>query len=93
MVTAMRRILVLMALSAAAAASADTLLLEGITMDSATADQRPARGMSMQNVEARFGEPSLRVSAVGDPPISRWEYPSFVVYFEYDHVVHAAVRH
>ena len=49
---------------------------------------RPARGMSMQNVEATFGAPASRVPAVGSPPISRWEYPGFVVFFEHDHVVH-----
>ncbi|MGD8323450.1 MAG: hypothetical protein PVF50_03715 [Gammaproteobacteria bacterium] len=89
----MRRMLTLIALGLAAHASADTLLLEGISMDAATAGQRPQRGMSMANVEARFGSPTSRVAAVGEPPISRWEYPDFIVYFEYDHVVHAAVRH
>jgi len=88
----MKRILTLIGLCVAATANADTLLLEGISIDSASASQRPSRGMSMANVEARFGTPSTRVSAVGEPPISRWEYPAFIVYFEYDHVVHAAVR-
>lgn len=83
---------ILFALSLAAGASADTLLLEGISMDAATADTRPSRGMSMDSVEARYGSPSSRINAVGEPPISRWEYPGFVVYFEYNHVVHAAVR-
>ncbi len=82
----------LIALGLAATASADTLLLEGISVDAATADQRPRRGMSMESVEARFGTPTSRVAAIGEPPISRWEYPGFVVYFEYQHVVHAAVR-
>jgi len=84
--------LLLIALGLAATASADTLLLEGISMDAATADTRPRRGMSMESVESRYGSPASRVSAVGEPPISRWEYPGFVVYFEYNHVVHAAVR-
>jgi len=53
----------------------------------------PVRGSSMSQVEARFGAPSERYPAVGQPPITRWVYPSFVVYFEYSHVVHAvAVR-
>ena len=53
----------------------------------------PGRGMSMSQVEARFGAPAERYAAVGDPPITRWVYPTFVVYFEYQHVVHAvAVR-
>lgn len=53
----------------------------------------PTRGMSMAQVEARFGAPSERFAAIGQPPITRWLYPSFVVYFEYQHVVHTvAVR-
>ena len=55
--------------------------------------EMPTRGMSMAQVEARFGAPAERYAAVGQPPITRWVYPSFVVYFEYQHVVHAvAVR-
>jgi len=47
----------------------------------------PARGQSQTRVLRQFGEPSSRVAAVGDPPISRWNYPSFIVYFEYSHVI------
>jgi hypothetical protein len=43
----------------------------------------------MDKVEAKFGAPSRRVPAVGEPPITRWEYPGFVVYFERDRVIHA----
>jgi hypothetical protein len=43
----------------------------------------------MASVEARFGVPASRGAAVGQPPITRWTYPNFTVYFEYDHVVHA----
>jgi len=89
----MTRLFALIALGFAATANADTLLLEGISMDSSTASQRPRRGMSMENVEARFGQPTNRIAAVGEPPISRWEYPGFIVYFEHDLVLHAAVRH
>jgi len=49
----------------------------------------PARGQSMAAVERQFGPPAERFAAVGQPPITRWVYPGFVVYFEYDHVVHA----
>jgi len=57
------------------------------------AAERPARGMTMTRVESSFGAPSNRVPAVGQPPITRWEYPGFVVYFEHNHVVHTvAVR-
>jgi hypothetical protein len=49
----------------------------------------PDRGQSMASVEARFGVPDSRSAAVGQPPITRWSYPNFTVYFEHDHVVHA----
>jgi hypothetical protein len=51
----------------------------------------PARGMTMAQVASKFGDPVSKVAAVGTPPISRWEYSGFVVYFERDHVIHAVV--
>ena len=48
----------------------------------------PARGSTMDNVRAKFGSPSQEVPAVGKPPITRWEYPGYVVFFEYDKVLH-----
>lgn len=73
-------------------AQADTLLLDGVETSAQTVATRPARGTTMASVEARFGPPTERVAAVGDPPISRWEYPGFTVFFEYDRVIHAVVR-
>lgn len=52
----------------------------------------PSRGLSMTQVERRFGEPTQRIAAVGAPPISRWVYPQFVVYFEGSYVIHAVAR-
>lgn len=49
----------------------------------------PSRGMSMAQVEARFGSPSEKVAPVGKPPITRWVYPGFTVYFERHLVIHA----
>jgi len=49
----------------------------------------PERGARMHAVEAAFGEPSAKHEAVGNPPISRWDYPGFVVFFERDRVIHA----
>ncbi len=68
-----------------AAASADTLE----TPADAAAGAGPQRGMTMAKVEASFGNPARRVEAVGHPPIARWEYPGFVVYFEGDRVIHS----
>jgi outer membrane protein assembly factor BamE (lipoprotein component of BamABCDE complex) len=51
----------------------------------------PHRGMTMDQVAGKFGAPVTKVAAVGSPPISRWEYPGFVVYFEHEHVIHSVV--
>ena len=51
----------------------------------------PTRGMTMDQVAGKFGTPASKVPAVGQPPISRWEYPGFVVYFEAEHVIHSVV--
>lgn len=69
---------------------ADTLTMEGIAPDADGA--RPSRGMTAASVESRFGAPVAKDAAVGDPPISRWEYQDFVVFFEYDRVIHAVVK-
>ena len=53
---------------------------------------QPSRGMSMDKVEAAFGAPSNRVAAVGNPPITRWEYPGFVVFFENNIVLPSVVK-
>lgn len=89
----MRKIQLLALLLVVTAAHADTLLLDGLDMNAPTAGARPARGIDMTRVEAQFGAPSERHGAVGDPPITRWEYPGFTVYFEYDRVIHTVVRH
>ena len=80
-------------LALGAIASADVLLLDGIELDQSSRDQRPKAGMSMSRVEAAYGTPSQRHPAVGEPPITRWDYPGFSVYFEHDLVVHAVARH
>jgi len=49
----------------------------------------PGRGMSMEQVTARFGEPQQKHEAVGTPPISSWVYEKFTVYFEDSYVIHA----
>jgi hypothetical protein len=78
--------------AAISVADADTLLIDGVEMAQATRSERPARGETKTRVEERFGPPSQMVGAVGEPPISRWEYPGFIVYFEFERVIHAVPR-
>lgn len=78
--------------SVASTANADTLVVDAVADAQATAVERPRRGMTMGTVETRWGAPESRSAAVGQPPITRWEYPDFTVFFEYQHVVHAVRR-
>lgn len=90
----MRKRLILTAtllLGAASGVPADTLVIDNVRQSAGL--ERPARGDSMAQVEARFGTPEQIVPAVGEPPITRWVYPVFTVYFEGDRVLHAVVRH
>ena len=55
-------------------------------------DGRPTRGMTQARVESEYGAPMSKNAAVGDPPISSWEYQNMVVFFEYDRVIHAVLK-
>lgn len=57
-----------------------------------TAVQMPRHGQTQQQVRASFGQPQGVKGPVGEPPITQWFYEEFVVYFEYDHVIHAVVK-
>ncbi|HTY94785.1 MAG TPA: hypothetical protein VMC02_12905 [Steroidobacteraceae bacterium] len=48
---------------------------------------QPARGALMKTVEKQFGAPVNRHPTVGKPPITRWDYPNFSVFFEGDRVI------
>lgn len=53
---------------------------------------RPALGLLKARVVSDYGEPEKRYAPVGTPPIERWDYEQFSVYFEYDHVVHSVLK-
>ncbi len=86
---------ILVALLGAGAAHADTLLMERVQREASI--PMPNRGLSMAQVEARFGAPSEKVAPVGGdspvhPPITRWVYPEFNVYFERDKVLSSVAQ-
>jgi hypothetical protein len=83
------RILLLLALSAATPALAETLSTD--TGNPAATGGQPNRGSTMAAVQGRFGEPTQRHATIGNPPITRWDYPQFSVYFEHDRVLHAVL--
>ena len=72
-------------------ALADVLLVDSI--QSAPRIQTPGNGMSKSQVRQQFGNPKAEIPAVGDPPISRWEYDGYSVYFEYDLALHSVIHH
>ena len=78
------------ALSLPLGASADVLLIDTIKQGSSVA--HPARGLRMNAVKQRYGKPTREVPAVGQPPISRWEYPGYTVYFEHDIVLETVMH-
>lgn len=79
----------LAALMSAGAVYADTLIIEKIETTQGERPDRPDRGATAARVQNQFGAPVSKQPAVGDPPISSWEYADFTVYFEYDRVLHS----
>jgi hypothetical protein len=70
-------------------ATAETLVIDDqVTLRESSVD-RPKRGVTMHDVEAHFGAPVERHPTVGNPPITRWDYAGFSVFFERDRVIHA----
>jgi hypothetical protein len=65
--------------------SADVLLIEEVRQ--ADRMELPANGTPSEQVRARFGDPVETHAAVGNPPIIRWDYDRWSVYFEYDLVL------
>ncbi len=82
-------------LALALPASAEVLLIDAIGQEPPNNEQgllRPQRGEKMPAVEARFGKPDSVQGPVGEPPITRWDYPRFSVFFEYDTVLDTVIH-
>jgi hypothetical protein len=82
--------LCVLVLGFAGIAGADTLDMDGTTAQPGSIG--PRSGTTQASVEANFGSPKAKKAPVGDPPISSWEYDTFIVYFEYDRVIHAVKK-
>lgn len=82
-------------LALAGSAHADELLMQRVHKESQMS--LPTRGMSMAQVERRFGAPVKKLPVRGGdaprhPPINRWQYENYIVYFERDRVIHAVIN-
>jgi hypothetical protein len=77
-------------------ALADTVVVNDQVQVRESQVDRPKRGVTMDEVEKRFGAPVTRHATVGGgsaqrPPITRWDYSGFSVFFEGDRVIHSVV--
>jgi hypothetical protein len=80
----------------AGSALADTVVVNDQVQVRASQIERPKRGITMSEVEKHFGAPVTRHPTVGGgsphhPPITRWDYNGFSVFFEGDRVIHSVV--
>lgn len=55
-------------------------------------EPRPERGMRMHAVIEQYGQPITKHPAVGQPPIAKWEFDHYTVYFEYEYVIHSVLH-
>jgi hypothetical protein len=76
-------------LGTASTALAETLVVDDQVQVRDSGVEKPKRGVTMTDVEAKFGAPVTKHDAVGAPPITRWDYAGFSVFFERDRVIHA----
>jgi hypothetical protein len=83
--------LVAVGLALAVPAISETLAIDGQVAVKPSGVETPQRGSTMTAVEAKFGAPSNKAGPVGNPAITKWFYPNFVVVFENDKVLHAVV--
>lgn len=79
----------------APAAHADVLLMKQVHKEKHMS--MPTRGMTMAQVTRHFGAPLRKLPTRGGdtprhPPIHRWVYADYTVYFERSHVIHSVVN-
>lgn len=73
----------------------DNLLIKRVHKEHAM--KLPQRGLTMKQVQARFGAPQRKLPARGGdapthPVIHRWLYPGYIVYFERNRVIHTVLN-
>ena len=83
--------LVMLLLSLSLPVAAETLNIPA-NNDKEMSVSMPGRAMTMEEVRVKFGEPLEIVDAVGTPPITRWNYEHFTVYFEDRYVIHSVYK-
>ena len=85
-----RIVLAFMLTIAVQAVFADVLIIDEVRQ--ADHMNLPKNGLTKAAVEAKFGAPEQKNPAVGDPPISSWDYDTYSVYFEHDLVLYSVLH-
>ncbi|MBV1874608.1 MAG: hypothetical protein KUG80_07495 [Gammaproteobacteria bacterium] len=49
---------------------------------------KPESGQTKDQVVQKYGMPLSKAAEIGSPPISKWHYPTYTVYFEFNRVIH-----
>lgn len=66
--------------------SADTLLIPDVDT-SENRPEFPQNGLTMATVRQQFGEPLKEHPPIGEPPITRWGYQNYTVFFENNQII------
>lgn len=88
---ALKSIAVVSVLLTTGSVAADVLLIEEVR--ERMQRDLPVNGLTKAQVEQRYGRPNERRAPVGEPPISRWLYNDYSVYFEHDLVIESVLNH
>ena len=80
------------AASLATPALAEVLIMPNGHPEAAHLPAQPHRGMTMNQVLKQFGKPVKRLAPVDNPPVTRWVYPKYTVYFVDRYVIHTVVH-
>lgn len=83
-----KNLILILTILLSTALQADTLNIPG-HFESSSSLVMPKRGINMDAVLEQFGEPDRRIEAVGEPPITEWDYGNFRVFFEHHIVLHS----
>lgn len=80
----------------AGGAVADVVQMPASAGPTASSIATPRRGVTMAQVLQEFGAPAARHAPVGgqspqQPPITRWDYPGFSVFFEHRFVIDTVI--
>jgi hypothetical protein len=86
---------ILCGIAVTGAAVAETVVVDDQVSVKQSSVETPKRGLTMSQVESKFGAPVEKHAAVSNPgtthqpPITRWDYAGFAVFFEHDRVIDA----